>query len=590
MAAKRAIKMAVAAPSLRPTVVGLHHAAATGHYLATLAAMRVLDRGGNAVDAGVTAAMALAVLQPDMVSFAGVAPTLIYLKDEDRVISLAGLGYWPAATDVSRLIAEGTGKAVPEGLLRTVMPAAPATNLEALRRWGTISFEEAATPAMELARDGFATYPLLSSNIEYLEESFRRWPDNEKIFLSRGRAPRVGELFRQEDLGRTIARLIQAERDTRGDRDRKIRAVHDYFYRGPIADEIAAYHAKHNGFVTKTDLAGFEVPIEESISVNYRGYEVHSCDVWCQGIVMLESLKILEGYDLKAMKHNSPQYVHTVAETLNLAFADREAYVGDPKFVNVPREAMLSEAYAARQRARIMANRAFGEMPKPGNPANTSPIGAGSAEKAYAAPRGTGKGVPFCPDTIYGCVVDRHGNAYSATLSDPAHDTPVISGTGLTISGRGQQSRLEPGHAAEVKPGKRPRLTPNPSLAFRDGKLFMAFGTPGADVQSQAMLQVFLNIADHGMTVQQAVEAPRLSSSSFPNSFSPHAYLPGRLNLESTMPAGVIEEMKKLGHDVDVWPPFPASNAAVCAIKVDAETGLKHAGADPRREGYALAW
>jgi gamma-glutamyltranspeptidase/glutathione hydrolase len=340
--------------------------------------------------------------------------------------------------------------------------------------------------------------------------------------------------------------------------------------------------------MTRADLAGFEVPVEESITVDYRGYRVHSCDVWCQGIALLESLKILEGFDLQAMGHNTPQYVHTVAETLNLAFADREAYVGDPKFVKVPRVAMLSEAYAARQRTRISLDRAFGEMPAPGNPEDAPRRSAGSKAQAYAAPRG--KDSRFCPDTIYGCVVDRHGNAYSGTFSDPSHDTPIIPGTGLTISDRGQQSRLEPGHAAEVKPGKRPRLTPNPSLAFRDGKLFMAFGTPGGDVQSQAMLQVFLNVVDHGMTMQQAVEAPRLSTSSFPNSFAPHNYLPGRLNLECTMPDGVIDEMKKLGHDVDVWPAFPASNAGVCAIRIDPETGLRHAGADPRREGYALAW
>lgn len=587
MAEKRAVRMAVQAASLRPTVVGVHQAVASGHYLATLAGMRVLDRGGNAIDAGVTVAMALAVLQPDIVSFAGVAPTLIYLKTEDRVISLAGLGYWPAATDVSRLVAEGTGKYVPEGLLRTVIPAAPATHIEALRRWGTISFEEAATPAMELARDGFATYPLLAYNIEYVEESLKRWPDNAGIFLARGRAPRVGELFRQEDLGRTIARMIEAERDARGDRDKKLRAVHDYFYRGPIADEIAAYHAGHRGFVAKADLAGFEVPVESSIKVSYRGYEVHACDVWCQGIVLLETLKILEGFDLKAMGHNTPQYVHTVAEALNLAFADREAYVGDPKFVKVPTQSMLSGGYAARQRMRIMPDRAFGGMPEPGNPEGKPRHTAGGTARAYAAPRG---GARFCPDTIYGCVVDRAGNAYSATLSDTANDTPVIPGTGLTISSRGQQSRLEPGHPAEVKPGKRPRLTPNPSLAFRDGKLFMAFGTPGGDVQSQAMLQVFLNVVEHEMTMQQAVEAPRLSSSSFPNSFAPHDYHPGRLNLEVNMPKDVIEEMRQIGHDVDVWPLYPASNAAVCAIKIDPETGLRHAGADPRRECYALAW
>jgi gamma-glutamyltranspeptidase/glutathione hydrolase len=508
MAQKRSVKMAVPAASDRPNIVGRNHAVSTGHYLATLAAMRVLDRGGNAIDAGCTASMALSILQPDMVSFACVAPTLVYLKELDRVVSLAGLGYWPKNTDVSRLVAEG-GKHEPEGLLRTVMPAAPATYIEGLRRYGTISFEEAATPAMELAKNGFATYPLLASNIEYLEASFRRWPDNQKIFLSRGRAPRAGELFVQEDLSRTIARLIQAERDCRGDRDKKLRAVHDYFYRGPIAREIADYHAKNGGFVTFDDLASFEVPVEDSLSVTYRGgYRVHSCDVWCQGIVLLETLKTLEGYDLKGMGHNSPDYTHTVVEALNLAFADREAYVGDPKFVHVPTQALISDAYAARQRARIDMNRAFGKLPEPGDPENSGRKTSGAAEKAYAAPHGASR---LSQDTIYACVVDRHGNAYSATTSDNASETPIIPGTGLAISSRGCQSRLEPGHPAEVKPGKRPRLTPNPALAFRDGKLLMAFGTPGGDQQSQAMLQVFLNIVEHGMTVQQAVEAPRMS-------------------------------------------------------------------------------
>ncbi len=586
MAQKRAVKMAVPAPSDRPNVVGRQHAVSTGHYLATLAAMRVLDRGGNAIDAGCTASMALSILQPDMVSFACVAPTLVYLKALDRVVSLAGLGYWPKNTDVSRLVAEG-GKHVPEGLLRTVMPAAPATYIEALRRYGTISFEEAATPAMELAKHGFATYPLLSSNIEYLEASFRRWPDNAKIFLARGRAPRVGESFVQEDLARTIARLIQAERDCRGDRDQKLRAVHDYFYRGPIAREIAEYHARNGGFVTFEDLAGFEVPVEDSLSVSYRGdYTVHSCDAWCQGIVLLETLKILEGYDLRNLGHNSPDYVHTVIESLNLAFADREAYVGDPKFVHVPTQALISEAYAARQRARIDMGRAFGKLPEPGDPENTGRKAAGAAAPAYAAPHG-GR---LSQDTIYACVVDRDGNAYSATTSDNSSETPVIPGTGLAISSRGCQSRLEPGHPAEVKPGKRPRLTPNPALAFRDGKLLMAFGTPGGDVQSQAMLQVFLNIAEHGMTVQQAVEAPRVSSSSFPNSFAPHGYHPGRLNMEENFPREVIEEMRRRGHDVEIWPRYPAANAGVCAVKIDPDTGMRHAGADPRREAYALAW
>jgi gamma-glutamyltranspeptidase / glutathione hydrolase len=584
---KRAVKMAVPAASLRPTMVGRNHAASAGHYLATLAAMRVLDRGGNAVDAGVTASMALSVLQPDMVSFACVAPTLIYMKELDKVISLAGLGYWPKNTDIAKLIAAGNGKAVPENLLRTVIPAAPATYIAALRRYGTISFEEAATPAMELAKNGFAVYPLLASNIEYLENSFRRWPDNERIFLPKGRAPKVGELFLQEDLAKTIARLIQAERDCKGDRDKKLAAVHDYFYRGPIAREIADYHAANGGFMTFEDLAAFEVPVENSIQVDYRGYTVHACDVWCQGIVLLESLKILEGYDLKSMQHNSPDYAHLIAAALNLSFADREAYVGDPKFMHVPRDAMISEAYAKRQRARINMQKAFGRLPDPGDPEMTGRIPGVMPEGAAAAPHGLSR---LSQDTIYNCVVDRWGNAYSATTSDNASETPIIPGTGLAISSRGCQSRLEKGHPAEVKPGKRPRLTPNPAMAFKDGKLFMTFGTPGGDQQSQGMLQVFLNVVEHGMTMQQAVEAPRISSQSFPNSFAPHAYYPGRLNVEEDLGPEVIAELRRRGHDVEVWPRFPAANAAVCAIKVDPDTGLRHAGADPRREGYALAW
>jgi gamma-glutamyltranspeptidase/glutathione hydrolase len=584
---KRKVKMAIQPPSFRPTLAGNHYAVATGHYLGTAAAMRILDGGGNAIDAGVCAAMTLAMLQPDMVSFAGVAPTLIYLKKENRVSSLAGLGYWPASTDISRLIAEGNGQHVPEGLLRTVIPAAPATHVEALRRYGTISFEQAATAAMQIASDGFAVYPLLASNIEYTADQFRRWPDNAKVFLPGNKPPKVGDILKQEDLARTIFSMIEAERNARGDRDTKLRAVHDYFYRGPIADKIAEYHKLHDGFVTKDDLAGFEVPVEDSISVRYREYEVHSCDVWCQGIVLLETLKILEGYDLRALGHNSIDYVHIIDQALNLAFADREAYAGDPKFVTVPRAGMLSDGYAAKQRMRVDMKHAFSTLPDPGYPEG-APKPFLLHRKAKESSRGVERALQ--PGTIYGCVMDRDGNGYSATLSDPQYDTPIISGTGLAISSRGCQSRLTAGHPSVVAPGKRPRLTPNPSLAFRDGRLFMTFGTPGADVQSQAMLQVFLNIVEFGMPVQQAVEAPRISSSNFPNSFAPHDYHPARLNAENTFPEETLEELRARGHDVDVWPQFPAANAGVCAIMAHPETGQKHAGADPRREGYAGAW
>ena len=571
--------------SLRPTVTGKDHAVSCGHYLGAMAAMRVLDRGGNAIDAGVTASMALAILQPDIVSFAGVAPTLIYVKNEERVVSLAGLGWWPAATDVERLRREGDG-IVPEGLLRTVMPAAPATHIEALRRWGTISFEEAATPAMELARDGYVVYPVLANNLAARAERIRRWPQNAAIYLPGGRPPAVGEVFRQADLARTLGAMIEAERRAPGARQQKLRAAHDHFYRGPIADAIANYHSENGGFVTRDDLAAFEAPVENSISVRYQNYEVHSCDVWCQGVALLQALKTLEGCDLKSHAHNSPDYLHLVIEALNLAFADREAYVGDPKFVTVPTAALLSETYAARQLARIDMKRAFGRMPDAGDPGNTRRAGA-AAHEVYAQARGR-NGVS--PDTIYCCTMDRHGNAYSATLSDASDDTPTIPGTGLAISSRGCQSRLTAGHPAEVKPGKRPRLTPSPALAMLDGKPFMTLGTPGGDVQQQSMLQVFLNVTQFGMAMQQAIEAPRAYTASFPNSFAPHEYYPGRLNLDGHIPPGIADELGRRGHDVQVWPPFPTAGGAVCAIKRDPATGRLHAGADPRREAYAMAW
>lgn len=568
--------------SWRPTVIGRSQAVSSGHYHATLAAMRILDGGGNAVDAGVAAAMALAVLQPDIVSFAGVAPTLIYLAGEDRVVSLAGLGYWPAATDVERLRREG-GAHVPEGILRHVLPAAPATHIEALRRFGTVSFEQAATPAMELAREGFALYPYLHHNIDLWGELFDRWPENAAVFRPGGRTPAPGSLFRQTHLARTIERMIEAERGARGDRDTRLSAAHDCFYRGAIADDIAAYFAREGGFITKSDLAGFEVPVESSLRVRYGDTEVHSCDVWCQGIVLLEALAILDVCDLRSAGHNSADYLHTVAETVNLAMADREAYVGDPKFLAVPTAGLLDPGYAASQRARVRRERAFGQMPAPGRPPGSA------AAKPFGGRAGTGP-APAPADTIYACAVDRWGNAYSATLSDTTHDVPMVEGLGLAMSSRGMQSRLEKGHPSEVAPGKRPRLTPTPGLAFRDGRAFMAFGTPGGDIQCQAMLQVYLNVVEFGMPLQQAIEAPRLGSFNFPNSFAPHQYLPGRLCLENRIDPATVAELRARGHDVQLWEHAVSSAGAVCAIMRDPVTGLLHAGADPRREAYALAW
>ena len=569
-------------PSWRPTVIGKRYAVACGHYLAATAAVRILERGGNAIDAGVASAMALAVLQPDIVSFSGVAPTLVYSKTERKVQGIAGLGYWPAATDVDRVRSEGNG-AIPDGLLRTVMPAAPATHIAALSRFGTISFEEAATPAYEIARDGFAAYPVFVRHLEKYHEKYRRWPTSAALYLPGGEPPRVGQIFRQEELAQSIAGMMEAERRAPGDRLAKLRAAHDYYYKGPIAEAIASFHRANGGFVTREDLAGFEAPVEPTIRCRYKDYEVHSCDVWCQGISLLQAMKIVEGLDLRGLGHNTPGYVHHVGAALDLAFADREAYVGDPRFIEVPVTGLLSDDYAARQRERIRPDHAFSGMPAPGAPAGATR--APFVPDLTRFPR-IEKGA--APDTIYCCVVDAEGNCYSATLSDNARDTVVIPGLGGTVSSRGAQSRLDPGHPAEVKPGKRPRLTPSPALALRNGQFYMGFGTPGGDVQMQAMLQVFLNVTEFGMTMQQAIEQPRFGTFTFPNSFSPFGV--GNFNVENRFPEATTAALAALGYPVERWADLAPAAGAVCAVMRDPDTGWLHAGADPRREAYAIAW
>lgn len=569
-------------PSWRPNLIGRKYAVSCGHYLGTAAAVRVLEHGGNAVDAGVSAAMAMAAAQPEIVSFSGVAPTLVYKAGCPTVHSLAGLGYWPATVDVDRLRSEGNG-VVPDGVLRTVVPAAPATHIEALLRFGTISFEEAVASAYEIARDGFAAYPVFVRHLEKFQDRYRRWPSSAALFLVNGRPPSVGEIFVQKHLAQAIEGMARAERNAPGGREAKLIAARDYYYKGEIAAGIAAFHREQGGFLTREDLAGFQVPLEESISCNYKGYAVHSCDTWCQGISLLQSLKTLEGIDLGAMGINTLPYLHTVVEALNLAFADREGYVGDPRFVDVPVAGMLSDEYAAIQRQRIDPRKAFGTLPLAGHPpgATREPF-IPRLDLFPHAPSGA------APDTTYCCVVDTAGNAYSATLSDNARDTPVVPFLGGTVSSRGSQSRLEPGHPCEVKPGKRPRMTPAPALVLRGGEFCMALGTPGGDVQTQAMLQAFLNIVEFGMTLQQAVEQPRIGTFIFPSSFSPHAI--GSLNVEQRFSGEIVEGLKALGHKVSTWSTLAPAAGAVCVIARDPKTGWLHAAADARREAYAMVW
>jgi gamma-glutamyltranspeptidase/glutathione hydrolase len=572
---------AAAPHALRPDALGTRHAVAAGHPLAALAAHRILEAGGNAVDAGVAAGICLGVVHSDIVSFAGVAPIMVYEARRREVTTISGLGVWPRAATLEYFRDRCKGD-MPDGLLRTVVPAAPDAWITALERFGTLGFAEVAQPAIELARDGFPLGRFVAGIIQANEDAYRRWPTSVPIYLPGGRAPRTGERFVQADLGRTLSYL--ADQDRAGRRTSRIAglaAARDAFYRGDVAAAIARYHQAEGGLLTKEDLADFRVGVEPPVRARFGSREIVTCGFWCQGPALLQMLQILDGIDLAALGHNTPDYVHTVTEAMKLAFADREAYYGDPRQVEVPGAGLLDPAYAAGRRGLIDPARAWSEMPPPGAPAGARRPGP------RAVP--TAAGNPATLGTSYAAVVDREGNVFSATPSDVSTDTPVIPGTGLAVSSRGSQGWLDPGHASAVAPGKRPRLTPSPALAFAPDGEVMAFGTPGGDVQLQAMLQVFLNLAIFGMSPQRAVEAPRFSTQSFPDSFWPHRYFPGRVTLEGRLAEATAEALRGRGHEVQRWTDWEWRAGGVCLARVDG-TGIRWGAADPRRDSYAVAW
>lgn len=568
--------------ALRPVVAGTRHAISSGHYLAAHAGFQVLEAGGNAVDAGVAAGLVLGVVHSDQVNIAGVAPMVIYLAESGEVITIDGLGTWPAAARCEVFERE-YGGTIPVGLLRTVVPAAPYAWITALQRYGTMGFADVAAAAIRFARDGFVMYPFLADRIREAEAKYRQWPSNEEIYLPHGRPPQVGELFVQKDLARSLQYMADEECAASGNRVEKLAAARDAFYKGDLARKFVEFHRQNGGWLTAEDLAGYKVRVEPALSTRFGDLEVFSCGFWCQGPALLQALNILRPFDLRGMGHNSVAYIHHVAEALKLTFADRESFYADPEFFPVPAEALLSEEYAATRRALIEPGAAWPEMPPAGRPA---------AGEGWRNPSPPACGAAHAPlDTSYVCVVDAKGNAFSATPSDVSTDTIVIPGTGLCPSSRGSQSWADSRHPSSVAPGKRPRLTPNPALAMERGRMVMPLGSPGGDSQVQAMLQVLLAVKVFGMDPQTAIEQPRFISYSHPDSFAPHAYYPGRLCLEGRIGRDVGEKLRAMGHDIEYWPEWIWRAGGVCLIDSDREAGIHRAGADPRRAAaYALGW
>jgi gamma-glutamyltranspeptidase/glutathione hydrolase len=582
----------------RPPIRATRGVVAAGQPLVVEAGLRMLHRGGNAVDAGVAATFAGSVIEFSHFAFGGEVPVLIKMAGKP-VITINGQGQAPqlatreffekranenqAGTEVR---GRKPGLIPGTGPLAATVPGVLDAMIVALDQFGTMTLAEVLQPAIELA-EAFPIDELRVSYIRNTRRVFEQWPDAKAIFLPNGQEPKLGDIFVQKNLANSLRELVAAEKkNTRRGRHAALQAARDHFYRGPLGKRYCEAIEKAGGLMRASDLASFKAEIDQPTKINFQGYEVYKTGFWAQGPVLLQALNLLETYDLKALKHNSADYVHTLAEALKLAFADRDRYYGDPHFVKVPGTELLSKDYAELRRALIDPQTASLEQ-RPGDPVNKKAL----AQLIGLAPLGPSE-IPEAEranDTTCVNAMDAQGNVFSATPSGAWLPSFVAGDTGIPISSRLQSFLLTPGHANELQPGKRPRITLSPTLVLKDGQPFAALSTPGGDNQDQALLQVLFNVIEFGMNAQEAVEAARFETLHFVSSFDDHKFNPGLLSIEQRFGAAVFEELKKRGHRLDVKPDF-APSAAPTLILYDPQRKLIEAGADVRRGRYALGW
>jgi gamma-glutamyltranspeptidase/glutathione hydrolase len=593
----------------RPVVMGTRGVVTSGHYLATAAGFRIMEQGGNAIDAAAAMGFCLSLLEPQSNGIGGEVPTLVYSAKERKPFAICGMGWSPRAFSIAWCREHNIDLIPGDGYLPACVPAVVDTWAEAVVRFGTMSFAQVLQPAVELAENGFPVYEGLRASLTANVRKFsQRYPTTAEIYCPRGRVPDVGEVLRNPDWADVLKTMCQAEAAARHrGRVAGIKAARDAFYKGEIAERIVDFIAKnpvedasgsaHAGLLSPEDLAEWHATVEEPASLRYRGLDVHKCPPWTQGPVFLQHLAILEGYDLRSLGHNSAEYLHLLIESAKLAFADREAYYGDPLFDAVPLPALLSKEYAAKRRG-LIGEEASREM-RPGDAGRGVPkyatfdVAADNRRALQIAGRSVrelGLGHAHVGDTTHLDAVDREGNMVAATPSGGwIVDSPVIQGLGFPLGTRGQMFYLNAERPNALAPRKRPRATLTPSLVTRDGEPFMVFGTPGGDGQDQWTLQFFLNYMEFGMNIQEALDAPTLHSVHFPSSFYPRKAYPGRVEAENRIPRETITALERRGHEVgllDGW-----ANGKAMGIRYDRERGVIQAGVSPRRSiGYALGW
>ena len=569
--------------TMRPVVRGRHAAVASMKAEATEAARQILAKGGNAFDAAVGGQAALAVTDFSLNGVGSDAVLLIYSARDKKVYSINAEPRAPKLATIEWYEKNSGGK-IPEsdGLLSGGLPGVVDAWFTLLDRWGTMSFEEVLQPAIDLAENGF---PLSEYGASYIADSKKilKYPTTVKIYMPNGQPPKAGQILKNPDLARTLRKLVEAEKaNLAKGRHEALKAARDRFYKGDIARDLAAFSEANGGLFRYDDFAEYTVEVETPVSANYRGYQIYKNPSASQGPTELIALNLLEGYDLKTMGLNSPDYLHTSVEAVKLAMADREKYLGDMDFIKIPYDGLLSKDYARERRKLIDPAKASLEL-RPGTPAGASALDRPVHEVLDGDASHDG-------DTSYIAVVDKDHNmvSFEPSLHSMFGTGVVMGDTGIIFNCRGDYYSLVRGEANALEPGKRPRSTLQSTLVMKDGQPYAILGSPGGDDQVMRTMQTLINMIDFGMNIQQAIEAPRWSSRAFPASPFPHTMHPGDISVEDRIPEATRQALIARGHKLRVAPPWVLGSNA--GIILDVNTGVVSAGADPRVDAYAWAW
>ena len=586
----------------RPVIRSTEGVISSGHYLTSMAGTRMLLNGGNAFDALVAAGFAAAVVEP-IASYSLAAEGVFMLHDAKSgdVLSLSGQGTAPGKATAAFYKSQGleripTGPGHPQSHLSFTLPGVVHAFISLAERYGTKTIDELLAPAIAYASDGIPNYEYMLNRLDAAStaQQFDLYaPGGWDVFYHNRQIPPAGSLLLQPGMANTLRSMLASSGNGHQvSRAEGLQRARDVFYSGPVAQLIANSAASVGGIITTDDLAGYQSKYETPVRTTLHGYEIHGQDTWTQGPVLMQSLNILENFDLKSMGHNSPAYIHTVIEAIKLAFGDREAHYGDPDFSTIPIDGLLSKEYAAERAKLIDPARAYPAQPDGGDPWRYSKRSRGT----YGV-HGS-NGVPGASDpstvdtsardgTTHVSVLDKQGNMVCGTISGGAFAKSVFfPDLGCALSTRIEMFNCDEGHPNVVEPGKRPRTTLINYIISKNGQPVMTVGCPGGDNQAQANIQLMLNVILFGMDPQQAVEAPRFSTMSNVNSFYPHVYHPGRSDLEHAIPETTAEDLRALGHQI--------ARAVDCGMGAtvsvrDPGTGHLSTGADPRRACYAIA-